>query len=229
MIDFLITRYCGLQFSSLVLKQTDHTPMLPPPSVCLLGYSAIHSLFICPSVTATRSCSWSLNTQAPTTLVFSLPNSTPDYLPRLLCFSLTALPSFHSLLPLFFITPSLVSSLLPPIKMSLKAECNLGGRPKRILKMFVSPFFDSVYESHYQCDVVCANRMSQRALIMSNWISPLPSHQNDWLQTKWRKLKWTVSNLVSSGFSVTVALLSVCVGVFTATSLLLSALFQMSY
>lgn len=44
MIDFLILWLWELQFSSLVLKQTDHTPVLPQ-SVCLLYYSHTVSLF----------------------------------------------------------------------------------------------------------------------------------------------------------------------------------------
>lgn len=42
-IDFLTTRHWKQQFGSLVLKQTDHTPVVPPHSVCLLDYSSIHS------------------------------------------------------------------------------------------------------------------------------------------------------------------------------------------
>lgn len=68
-IDFLITSACELQFNSLVLKQTDHTPVLPPHSVC-----------VCPFSQPPLFCCWSLNAPAPSPLILSPPNSTLHYL-----------------------------------------------------------------------------------------------------------------------------------------------------
>lgn len=144
-IDFLITRHCGLQFSKSA-PEADWPHPIAASLLCLLGHSAIHSL-LPPSLFAFPPSfhshpSLSLNAPAPSTLILSLPRSTLHYPPLHLpiyCHHSSFISCSLIPLPLFLHHTLSLSS--PHIRVSLKTNGSVGRVPQRILNFFFFTVF----------------------------------------------------------------------------------------